>query len=567
MFCPNCGNENRDGSKACAFCGRPLEQRTGAGTGKRRKKGKKGLAVTLICLAVVLAGAGVFAATNFALCANFFLRTFASPAKYYQFVEARNVSLVSGNVSELLSGRKREAPEPENIQLRSSMDLRLDDGARELLGGVLESWGYESDLNVSWLEALALDSEINRLDEMLSASCTLRLNEKEIAAATGTLDIDGEKLWLRVPQISDSDMELDASPVFEAIEYETGMSFRELVDDFSGGYAAELDAAQVQKVLTRYLTMISENLGSIKKDRDKLTAESVTATYTTLTVTVKERELQKLVQKVSAELQKDKDVRAIIGDLEDAMDLDDLYDRFLEKLEQIEDHAEDIELENNIVMKLWIDNRGIIRGRRLKSGDTELLCAAPVKNGKYGFEASAVAPDAEYFLTGSGKADRDTLDGEFTLEFNGREYLTLDLRSADLAGLRQNKLSGELNLTLLRDFYSDMGIESSRARSLEKLSIGLVIEADAAQSDLRVSLVGDGDKEYAALDCAGELGEAGTIRSVKNAVQPDEWIGGITDEVVADNMQNLRGAGVPDWIVNSLEESITLALNYYRWWY
>ena len=22
MFCPNCGNENRDGSKACAFCGR-----------------------------------------------------------------------------------------------------------------------------------------------------------------------------------------------------------------------------------------------------------------------------------------------------------------------------------------------------------------------------------------------------------------------------------------------------------------------------------------------------------------------------------------------------------------
>ena len=565
MFCPNCGKENPSGSPVCPSCGYRMGPVTAppADQGTQRKKGKKGFVIALVCVALVLLAGGVFAALNFSLCANLFHRSFSSPEKYYQYVETRNAAAFGRGLSGVLGGLKKADYDPKNLRFGSTVEFRLEDGARDLLNDAMESTDDDSDINLSWLKSLTLETELSRLNELLNTSLAVKLNNKEIAAADGTMELGKELVWLRVRQISDAYMELDASGVLAELERETGLSFREWVDRISGVSPAELDAEQVQKVMERYLAMVTEELDSVQKDRDRLTVQNVAGTYTTLTVTVRERDVQALAEKLASALRKDRDVREILESVGTAMGRADLYDSFLDEMQELEKGAENIQLEDNIVMKLWVDLRGNIRARSLKSGDTELFYAALMKNGRCGLELRASAPSEDICLRGNGKVNGKTLTGEFTLEYNGKEYAYLELGKADLTALLQGKLSAEMELTLLRDFYLAMGMEAGRARSLEKLSMEFGVEADRTQYEAHAVLVGSGDDAYATLDFTGELEQAESVRPVSGAIPPDAWIGGITEDVIVAYMDDLRAAGIPDEIVDSVQETAVIMLFYY----
>ena len=257
MTCKKCGAELRPGTLYCTACGSAAgpapfldtDPVPGADKKKRPRKKRAGLIVLIVCL-VLAAAAGVAFRR---VIGEFVLRTFRSPADYYQHVEARAIDELS-----------------ERVGKAYALFFLSEDGKT---GRAAELTVAPKTDALSWVEGLTVRAEEQTNGSASQAKLAVTLNGQKLADATAYMDEDG--LAAQIPLLNDSYVRVDNAP--------TPGDSAVLLDALR---TSGLTQDEVTALTKKTLTCIVQELDDVSKSRGTVEAEEISQRCTVLHVTI-----------------------------------------------------------------------------------------------------------------------------------------------------------------------------------------------------------------------------------------------------------------------------------------
>lgn len=462
---------------------------------------------------------------------------FKTPEEQYRYVEGA----VFEKAGASLAGAFDNALESASLTGRkvgAEVTLELFEPAEQML----ETY---TGMDFSWLKTLGVSAGANLAEDGAAIEASVSLNKRELIGMEMLADLTRGTLYGRVPLLSEEYFQIDQSGYNSALfYYHSLLSAMEQTDELS---AMLPDGKTVSKLLSRCAEAALEQIEDVDEGSETLTAGDVSAKYTTLTLTLTEDLLQDMAEAVCDVLTESKDVEEIIENLEEAYGVS-FYDELLEELERLPDR---IRMDDEIEITLYVDGSNEIRGRVIEFDDYILRCVMPEDKGDFGFELSVENTRYEellFRLSGEGQQGKGTLDGTFTFEMDDTEWFTLSVEDLDTESLEDGELIGKLTFRPTYDFYTNIGVYSLTARTLEEFSYVLELGRNDAAFEVYMD-----DEPFLALTEHVENGRAERLPTVSGAKDISSWSRSLlTGGGLEDYLDYLKGSDIPTELLQQL---------------
>lgn len=603
MFCTNCGKLIDNDSKFCPYCAAKVEvepkpeapsakedavqaqntqpqqqyaqpqqqyaqpqapspenQVSGAKTKVKKPGSKKKKGIIAIVIAAVVAVVALVTAFSFSRLTNLFARSFMKPDSYYQYVEKKNSKTMAENISAIYGNDFLESVIVTGGKGRMSMYVDIDNKARELLK-------EQTGMDFSWLKKAEFVLEGNVKDEKTALTLELVLNGQSIASVDVIEDSENGDIFGRIPFISDEYFSASLSDIYGN---ELGAAYDDLFENSEKIKEALPDSKTLEKILTRYIEIALESVNEADKGSSELSASGVSATYNTIEINIDDEICQNVVKNICKEIVKDKDIKKIINNIEKATE-QDLYDDFIDSINELEDDADNIKLSEDIKMILWVNGKGEVVGREITIGNSRFKYAMPESGKDFGFELSYKQKvDGKKFtdimsVSGSGTRSGSKINGTFVLKTTQNSYVDYEAESETLKVMnvkvkdydtekaKEGNINGTFTFKLERDYVDLLNLPDEIKPLLTGAAIQIKIASSANKSDIKLSFSIDGDN-YISLGIAySEESKSDAIPSVSDAVDIQELMQNINwVDIIEKLRDNLEKAGVPSEVIDSL---------------
>ena len=339
MFCSNCGAFMPDGQAFCTNCGTPLANgqpvqqaqpvqpvqpvqpaqpvQPVAPASLRAPKPKKrllGWIIAGVAAAAVITGVVL----GWGHIQNFVERTFSSPENYYQKVETRAISSATDTLDNTAGLADKMFSADNKNAIQGSITVSVGKDVTDLLADAIGE-------DMSWLKSAGIIFTVDRTQkDLLGAKATVQLNDTELVNLDGVYDRDTYMGYIRVPELSKEYIGVDVEELLDDYYWENGYDstyqiLSTLLYDDGAMLSAMPDADTINRVIERYSNIIIKDIKDVERDTEKVTADDVTCTYTTLTVEVDKNDLEKILKDVIDTAVEDKDIKDIICNIAAAM--------------------------------------------------------------------------------------------------------------------------------------------------------------------------------------------------------------------------------------------------------
>lgn len=586
MFCKNCGQSLKETEKFCPKCGtqvttasqpagsadagglfmpQDMPKSENADTNKAAEAisaaGEKAKALiggvkmpVLIAIGGILLVLVVLVA-NGARVNNFAHRTFSSPEKYYRYVESKAVDEMTSAVGDMYEAYFLDWVEWYDKSIRAEVSVEIGEAGEDLL-----DLAKYAGADLSWLKSFSVEGEANIKEDVISLGAGFGINKEDLLSGNLLIDMAGESMYVQIPELTKTYLGVEGDLELE--------DYWDMLDGYKGMASAIPSKAQVEKIAKRYVNIALDCIDDVSKNKKTLKAGGVEQNCTVLEVTIDDSTREAILEAVLEEMQDDKDIKKIIVNLADAMGEDgaDVYDEFVEQMEEMRDSLGYSESGTELVMKVYVDGKGEIRGRTIEFDDgwgtvvTKWLM--PVKGGKFGFELSAGIEDEKMEMTGSGKISGDKITGDFKIKAQDGSGVSFAVDKLDMEKLKRGQLDGGIEIDLSFDL-GDMGL-GELAYMLPGMSgmqdLALTIDSKASKhaGDVKFGIKYDGE-ELGAVAVSFETGDGSkkSIPSGKNVVMVED-LGDLGDWLETCEWGKLISAleklGVPGEVIDMLEE-------------
>ena len=451
---------------------------------------------------------------------------FSSPEEYYRHVES---AAMADSIERFEEGYD------DALQL-----LFYDSGQKIEMETTLELFKPAEDMletytgyDFSWLRTLGIAANMNLAEDGALAELALSLNGRDLIGAEVLADVAEGTLYGRVPLISKEYFQTD----FDGASVRSGVL--DVLKEMAGAIP---DGKTMAGILTGCVEAALEHVKNVKEGSDTLEAGGVSVKYTTLTVTLTEDELQDIAEDVCKLLKKDKDIEKYYLYLEEWGGTG-IYDEFLNTLDELPDQ---IALDDDVVMTLYVDDDDVIHGRVIEYGDYILRNAMPEKDGKFALEMSLEDTDEDevlWIIYGDGKRDGDTLEGAFTVEQNDTELFTIMLDRKDADG---GMPIGTCTIRPTYEYYTLFGMYSLTARALEDFSYTLNVDKNKAVFEVYMD-----DEPFLALTVRAESGPAEELPVISGAEDINRWAQSLSRSLMS-YLNYLKDSDLPPELLNQL---------------
>ena len=582
MFCEKCGTQLSETDKFCTSCGNPnpaanSAQQASAGQAApvqeptpvqqaapaqeavvtdtpapKAPKGGKGKVVVLgvACVAVVALVIGLISSLG-----NFFRRTFSSPEKYYAYVETQQadelVSMIVAYYDNYVKGT-----EVTNNGANVELLVEIGEELRDMIG--------YADVDVSWLENVSVALETSIKDEKIGLSAALKANKESVLSGNVAIDLAEEFMYFQLP---------DLNKTYLGMEFDdAGFDYDDEIWEQLDGVTKKLpDAKKVEKLLQKYVEIALKRVEDVDKDKDTLEAEDVSAKYMTLEVTIDEDTLQDMAEAVFEEMLEDKDLEELIlqvAEMDENADGDEIYESFIEGIEYASDNLDDIYLDEEIVMTVWVDSKGEVKGRMIEYGDVVITYAMPEKGSKFGFELSYDDGYNSAALLGSGKTSGKKLSGEFYVKYDSARYVDILVENYNTDKIKEGYLNGKFTVSLAKATGKLIGTSgASVVSALADYSLVLDVESSDKSAKATVAVL-DGEDQLVAVDVTAKTGKGSkvSVPASKNVAMLDDsddmedWVEDIDFSKFLDKLEDK--IGVPSDYIDAIEEMLEYYLDY-----
>lgn len=533
-----------------------------------KKKGSKaplfvGIAAVVVVLLVVF---------NLSSIKNAAKRTFSSPENYYHWVEKNTAKEAAGTVSSIYANYFLDALKVYNMGTSAEVSVELDEAGQDML-----SLAGAAGVDLSWFKSASLTYEGYSKDNVMEMKCGLAMEKKNVISADLIVDMAEEAVYLAVPELSKTYIGVDVSEIPDISYYmDTLDNSTEHMDALKAILSKLPEEKQVKDLTAKYLEIALNSIDDVNMKKGKtLKAEGVSESCTLLEVTLDADTLQNVIENVAEQLENDREVKAIIKKLCDEIaglnldeldgidiDSEEVYEYFQNACSELADEAQYISFDEELVMSLYVDGKGVIRGRSFEFNDgwsnytVEIL--NPHKGGKIGFKAAVTVDNQEFSIAGSGKESGGRVSGDFSAKYNGTAIVDLTVKNFDTDALKKGYLNGTVTVKAASGIGKVLYGMSSVPSMVTDLAVTVDVSMDGKSGKLAVSVAEDKDKwGTVSVSAKKESGRKASVPADKNTVFIEDYndIADYWDTVDLDSLINtLDKLDVPSFVTDILED-------------
>ncbi len=528
---------------------------------KKEKKGSGKAAFLVIATVVIVIG--LLIAFNYKALANFAHKTFDSPEKYYAYIEGQQVEEIVDtymlyydeyfvNTLFAMNDKSVEA----NISVEFSEDLR----------DLMSMSGVDFD----WLEAANIGMNMSMTEDGMSMGIKGGANKVDLASMNILMDFADEMMYMQVPELNKTYMGADFGDADISIDEDMWEQYDALKQ-----YIPE--SKELRKLLVKYANIALGAVEDVDKSTEKVKVGDITQNSTALEVTFDSDTVQAMLEAVLEEMLEDKDLEKlfvkVMGMAEEVdypVDPDDMYDQFIETVEEALDNIEDFDMGDfEMVMIVYVDGEGNVIGREVEAEGMKVTYLMPEKGSKfemeYAIEMEEYGEIIDISLEGAGKKKGNKISGEFEVKYEGISFADIVVDGYDIEKAKKGESVGSFTISASKSLkkLTDSSLSSSDAAlaaTIMEYSLQIDMDTDLKGGTVSFTVL-DGEDVFAKLTVEAKTGK-GTKLSVpsdKDVLDPndeddmEEWVEGVDwDKFI----KTLEKAEIPDDYIEELEDLI-----------
>lgn len=530
------------------------------GAAEKVKKMPKKSLIIVAAIALVL----IVVLANFKSVTNSVNKLVSSPEKYYASVEKNQIKELAGSFADTYDNTVLENLDINNYSVDYGVEIELSEEARELIEGALNV--DETDA----FKKMAADFFLSIKGDVISAEGSATLGKNKLISANAVVDMAKGEAYAQIPELSSKYI---------------GVSLEEYAEDFSEQYALVMEQSEnltaafpkaktVEKLINRYLAIAVENVDSVKEDKGTIKVGDIEQKCTTIRIRIKEEDMYNIAKAILEEAKDDKELHNLIADFavaaaeieEEEMDKDEVIDMFVEEIENALDELEEIEefdSEEELVMNVWVDNKGEVIGREIKLNDESFFSYKTAQKGnKFEFKAVLVSdPDyeEEIIFEGTGKKNSSTLNGEFVLKMKEEDktskFLEVKVDDYKIKKAKEGFIDGSFTFSISDEFLREANAGMAAA-IISDYELKFDIKSGKKDAMVAVSIL-DNEEMFAKLTVDAKIGSGKSAKLPKGILVEDEedimeWAETIdTDKF----LKKIEKSGLPVEIVEEIEDA------------
>lgn len=483
---------------------------TSASSTPCRRLGKRMIALLLIALAL-------FAVLGFQsqTMQNIARKLFLSPAAYYEYLEGETIANGAAVVSDIYQNRLCGAVDPSD--LLQTVNVRLE--TAETLFSIVS--GY-TRTDYSWLHQMELRAEIRRTGETTLAHGDVTVNDDHLLEALAIAEAEGQELIFQIPELTENVTALSyEAPVFR----ERPWLYRSIkaLNHVTGVFLALPERETAEALLLRYCHQALASHGSVVMDRGKLNVNDLSVSCTVLTMTMPERDAGTLLGDLCGMALRDQELQQILEEIERAAAEVEMRAKVSEAIEDFRQKALQLDGDGELVMKLWVDDRGRIRGRRVEIGGTVLEFLCPRDGKRFQCTGTIRTENAELHLSGEGSEAEGVMEGSFVLSDGESPYLFAVLSDVDLDALKQGTLTGKGTFRATHELYVLLGFGQLDASYLDGAEYVTTLSStpETLSADIRALL---GEAPLFSVSIRGQTSAGGRFSKPESIEPIEAWL-------------------------------------------
>ncbi len=544
-------------AKAEAF-GQKAQSAPNVGTKPPKKKSKAGLFIAIVALVLVLL-IGLLAVFAKGL-GNFFKRTFSSAKSYQQYIEKREAKNFAADFADFYDAYIAISKKGYEKPSEGTVKVSIGEEAKTLYD---ETIGAYEDVDISWLENFSLDYKMAIGDEAYSVDASFALNDVHLLAME--MFVNPQSVYMLLPELSEEALYVDAESAGMNVMDITAV--KEMYDAFPEG-------KKLENVMNRYTAILIDGIGSAKKSKEKVSASGISQSVYKLEAKYDAEDLEKVYEKMLDTAIEDEELKEIIVAVGDAAgktsmvypyggmayssaDGEDLYDSFIADLESAKENLS-VDEDTELILTTWVDGSGKVIGRKVENIDSVTsrtqTYLMPRKGTKFGLlMESAVDEELVYTLEGEGKLSGGKVSGDFTMQSGYTEdSFNIQVEDFNYSAFKKGKIELKANFS--------MSVEDTEYLPLDPnaLVIYLDVNTDGLETDGRLTLEYD-EEMLAEMSVTSKELKKASVKEIEEGVdvQDQTAISAWASEAdFSPLIEALREAGVPDEIVDPIEETI-----------
>jgi hypothetical protein len=428
------------------------------------------------------------------------MKLFASPQEYYRYIEKREAE----------SAIRLSLASYDLYKSRPMSDVSSDTEIKLSLGeDALNFARYTMDL--SWLAETTLNFNVSNKGDLLSYDANILLGNESLLSLNSVFDMLAGEAYLQVPELSSTYLSAYIGNLYNA---DTIREMAEAQENLP-------EALELEMLAQKYVDIALSHINNVTKASDTLQEGEVSQKCTTLTVTIDGRTAHTMAEAILVEMQADRELERVVEAFIDFagagytayyrndFDYQELVELALEEVRNQTDFSED-----EIVMTLWLDNRGKIQGRRIVStsdnGDAEFYYYMPQNGDNFGFRVGLDTPDHSLSFSGNGSYAGLMLSGAFKLRYDGEDWLNIDISDYDTAEAQKGFLNARITIIpaagLRNRIYQDAALPDLAATLISGYSLRFDFSAYLDHSQVKFSIIDSRERMFAAMDITSSQG-------------------------------------------------------------
>lgn len=578
MFCIKCGEPISDDRTICEQCEAielkaqadfvqdnvitpptdPVEAITSANTFElntegvfKPKKSRKGWIIGIASAAVIAVVAlvlGIFWKD--------FFPPYDTPEEHLAYVEEDTkdafVDGLTGTYGKLLGKSEATAG-----GVSCEMHVLLGDEALDMISDL-------AGIDLDWISDIMLKVDSSSSGSKGKAAMSLGLGDTAVVTLDYVMDLEEGMFYIGIPELSKTYFEIDLEDIMEDVYGESGamsMSTLMLDTDTLSEIAELLPSEQVlNSLLNRYIDILFDQFADVEDESETIKVNGVSQKCTALTICVDQEMIINAIVKILETAKTDSQLIDTIlnvanSDYVDAdLDEDDIVEVIDELLSEIEDAMDEMD-DNMDLFELtdYVDSDDNIIGRRIEieGVDEEIYYMTATSNGKFGFEACF---GEMLEITGSGTDKKGVITGEYVIEVQGEEYLTIEVEEFNKKSMQQGNLVGTVRLIPNEELIANLlGVRVSPDVALEMIFNNTDNKFD---SQINVLLNGDvfvGITLDATMTGASKVAIPSDTVDMMDEDEMIDWVSDIDFDIILDNLDD---AGIPSRYINFIEDAL-----------
>ena len=374
-----------------------------------KKKRRRRVWALIIPVAIILALAAVVV-LNFNTIVGVYMKTFASPEKYLVYAEANSIKDVLGQDPIKLY---EDLLVEQNNATATNMSF-------ELSKDILEIIEDETDVDLSWINDVALALNTNYYNKNRKIDLTLSVDERDVTSANLYMSEKKNESYLTLPDITDTALYGEFSS-----EYIELNDFTIMKDELAKALPT---GDELEELIIRYVGVLVENLDGTRKSTNEMVVDGISEELVMVEVNLSKKEARDLMVALLKELRNDDVIIDTIVDLNDIIEGgENIKEEYREAIDEaIEYFKDDPYSMPSIIYRGFINKNHRIVGRELRINDERIFyyLATQEKN-DFAVEIKTMGQirGAGY---GSVKDGAITSTIDFTIE--GKKYATLSVK-------------------------------------------------------------------------------------------------------------------------------------------